>query len=130
MKHKKTWLWLALLVIVLAAGFYFLWQSHRPQGRAGEKEFTVEVIHKDGTRKSFARTSDQEMLGDAITDLVSGTEGQYGLYVTEVDGESADFDKDGSWWKLQVNGEDATSGADSLPIENGATYSWIYTTGE
>ena len=72
------------------------------------------------------------MLGDALQQegLIAGEEGQYGLFVTEVDGEKADFDQNGSWWMLEENGQQAAKGADKLPVEDGATYSWIYSAGE
>ena len=39
-----------------------------------------------------------------------------------VNGITLDYDKDGKYWAFYVDGEYATSGVDSTPITDGASY--------
>lgn len=91
-------------------------------------EFSVTVIHPDGSETEKSYTSDAEYLAEPLVEdgLIEGEEGEYGLYVTTVDGIRADYEKDGSWWKLLVNGEESQVGVSSCPIEAGAVYTWEY----
>lgn len=93
------------------------------------KEYLFEVIHKDGTATKKTLTTTETTLDQALLDagLIAGDQGEYGLFVTEVDGETADYSKDGGWWKFLVNGEESSVGVSSTNIENGSTYSFVYT---
>lgn len=93
-----------------------------------EKTFTVHVILPDGTERDYPYTSDAQMLVTPLREsgLISGDEGEFGLYVKTVDGVTADYDTDGSWWKLSVNGVESPVGASDCPIEEGAVYTWEY----
>ena len=57
-------------------------------------------------------------------DLIAGDESEYGLYVKTVNGVTADYDKDRTYWAFYVNGEYANTGVDSTPVEDGAVYSF------
>ncbi len=93
------------------------------------KEYLFEVTHKDGTTTKKTVTTTETTLDKALLDagLVAGDEGEYGLFVTEVDGETADYSTDGGWWKFLVNGEESSVGVSSTNVENGSTYSFVYT---
>lgn len=121
-------------LIAAGAVMYGLHQNSKPapESDGKEKSINVEIVHQNQEKKTIELKTDEAYLGDALekAGLIAGEEGQYGLYVTTVDGESADFDQDGSWWKLEENGQQAQTGADSLPVEEGATYTWIYTIGQ
>ena len=117
----------AALLLVLG----IVWKTHAPTSVQGEKHITVEVVHKDGSGKEFTYDTDAEYLGEVLATegLISGTEGEFGLFVDTVDGETADYSVDGGWWQLTHNGEAAQVGADSLPIQDGDTFGWVYTIG-
>lgn len=93
------------------------------------KEYLFEVTHKDGTTTKKTLTTTETTLDKALLDagLVAGDEGEYGLFVTEVDGEAADYSTDGGWWKFLVNGEESSVGVSTTNIENGSIYSFVYT---
>ena len=120
-----------LLFCLLAAVLGAIWWNTRPEPVSGEKHITVEVLHSGGSEARFAYDTDEEYLGDLLLEegLISGTEGPYGLYVETVDGETADYNVDGGWWKLVCNGEDSMVGVDNVVINNGDLYVWYYTTG-
>lgn len=119
------------LFLVLAAVLGVIWRTSRPEPASGDKHITVEVIHSDGSETQFTYDTGEEYLGTVLVNegLISGSESEYGLFVETVDGETADFNADGSWWKLRCNGEDSQVGVDSVVIHDGDLYAWIYTVG-
>lgn len=131
MNKKRYALISAAVFCVLAMLLFLIWNRYRPAAVEGEKSVTVEVIHADGSERSFSYRTDEEYLGALLEaeGLISGTASQYGLFVDTVDGETADYEKDGAWWKLSCNGEDAQTGADSLVLTDGSVYTWSYTVG-
>ena len=42
----------------------------------------------------------------------------YGLYIEKVNGLEADYNKDGAYWALYMNGEYAQNGIDTQPVRN------------
>lgn len=121
----------AAVFCALALVLLLVWQSRRAETAEGGKAVVVEVIHSDGTAVEFHYRTELEYLGELLTEegLISGTEGPYGLFVDTVDGETADYDRDGGWWRLTCGGEDAESGVDGVVLEDGGEYGWVYTTG-
>lgn len=92
-------------------------------------EITVEVVHADQSTKEFTYTTEAELLGDVLLaeGLVVGEETEYGLMITEVDGEQAIYEVDNAYWSLTINGEYAQTGVDTTPVEEGTTYALVYT---
>lgn len=99
-------------------------------GGGGEKRFTLQVTHGDGTGQTFQVTTQKETVGEALLDqeLIAGEAGPYGLYVTTVDGESADSAKE-QWWCLTKDGASVNTGVDSTQVEDGVTYEFTLTEG-
>lgn len=128
--NKKILLAVIALVVVAAVmvGVYF---ATRPEPVDGQKTITVTVVHKDGTSKDFTYKTQEEYLGPVLQSegLVEGEMSEYGLFITAVDGETADYNTDQSWWMLCVGEESATTGADAVVIEDGGLYKLIYTIG-
>lgn len=132
MNKKRLYSFLAagvFIALLLALGL--IWKQSAPAPVGGTKHITVEVVHKDGSSKEFTYHTDAEYLGDVLAaeGLISGAEGEFGLFVNTVDGETADYSVDGGWWQLTHNGETAQVGADTLPVQDGDTFSWVYTIG-
>ncbi len=117
---------LAVLALFLGA----LYMGFRPHGEAGNKEIGVMVVHKDLSEKYVSIQTDAAYLGEALTqeNLIVGEQGEYGLYVTEVDGERADESKQ-EWWYFTKGGETMMTGADTTPIEDGDQFEITFTTG-
>lgn len=129
-KNTKLIIAAAAIVAVLAilAG---VWYFTRPKTSEGSKSITVEVVHKDESTKTFTYKTDEEYLGKLLQDegLISGEDGDYGLYITEVDGEAAVYETDKAYWAFYQNGEYANQGIDLTPITDGDSYSLVYTVG-
>ena len=96
------------------------------QAQVVEKSFTFEVVDKDGNTETFTITTDKTTVGEALLEegLIAGEDGQYGLYVTEVNGIVADYDVDQTYWAFYVDGAYANSGVDTTDVADGATYSF------
>ena len=92
--------------------------------------FTVEVVHGDGTERSFSYTTDADKLGAFLEaeGLIEAEGVDDGMFNT-VDGEKADWNVNESWWNFQINGESAMVGIYDTTIEDGAVYKLIYTIG-
>ena len=98
---------------------------------SGEKSFTLVVTDLEGNDKTFDITTTKATLGEALVDegLIAGTDSEFGLMVNTVDGVTADWDTDGTYWAIYVDGQYATTGVDMIEITNGATYSFVLTKG-
>lgn len=92
----------------------------------GATQFTFTVVDKDGKETVFEINTDKTTVGDALLELelISGDDGDYGLYVKTVNGITADYDTDGTYWAFYINGEYAMSGVDKTDVEAGAEYSF------
>jgi len=90
----------------------------------GSVKITVIVVDVDGNETNFVVNTDKETVGDALLEqnLIEGEDGDYGLYVKTVNGITADYDTDQTYWAFYVNGEYASTGVDSTPVNEGDTY--------
>ncbi len=90
----------------------------------GATSFTLEIVDLDGNSVSATINTDEKKVGDALQTLgiIDGEIGSYGLYIKAINGITADYDKDGTYWAFYINGEYAMTGADMTKIEAGATY--------
>ena len=128
MKNKKSLFAILAIVVVVALllGVYF---TTRPSTTEGQKAFTVTVVHADGAAKDFSYETDKEYVGEVLMEdgLISGDQGDYGLYIKEVDGERAVYEEDNAYWSFYIGEEYATQGIDLTPVEDGAAYKLVYT---
>ena len=130
---KLAGLLLALtMIFTLAACAPVGQQDEQPSGAiengatigTGAKTFTVEVTDGEGKVTAFTVKSDAKTVGEALLALnvIAGDDGQYGLYVKTVNGITADYDKDQTWWGFYIDGVSASVGVDSTDIVDGSTY--------
>lgn len=94
----------------------------------GAKTFVTEIAVEDKTVKITVNT-DKDTVGVALLELnlIAGDESDYGLYVKKVNGITADYDIDKSYWAFYIDGEYAMTGVDSTQIEEGKVYKLEYT---
>ena len=90
----------------------------------GSVKFTFIVVDADGNETNFVVSTDKETVGDALLELnlIEGDDSEYGLYVKTVNGITADYDTDHTYWAFYVNGEYSNTGVDSTPVNEGDTY--------
>lgn len=90
----------------------------------GETVFTFEVTDQNNNFTQFEIHTNKTVVGEALEELglISGEEGQYGLYVKTVNGIPLDYEKDGLYWAFYENGEYAAAGVDKTTIDPGTIY--------
>ena len=128
MKNNKR-LALIIVLVVLVVTMVVIYGATRPDTATGEKSFTLEIVHGDGTTKQIECSTDLEYVGEALQadGVIEGEEGAYGLYVKNVNGITADYDVDQSYWAFYLGDDYAMSGVDSTQIEEGVLYRLVYT---
>lgn len=92
----------------------------------GNTKFDFSVVDKDGNETKFVVKTDKKTVGEALLDagLIEGEEGQYGLYVKKVNGITADYEIDGTYWGFFVNDAMAPAGVDMTEIKEGESYAF------
>ncbi len=92
----------------------------------GQSKFLFTVVDKDENETNFEIHTDKETVGEALLELelISGEDGEFGLYVKQVNGITADYDVDQTYWAFYVDGEYAMSGVDATNVEEGKTYAF------
>lgn len=90
----------------------------------GETEFLFTVTDKDGNSKNFTVKTDCETVGRALQEvkIIYGEMGDYGLFVTEVNGIVAIYDLDNTYWAFYEDGQYALAGVDKTAIVPGTSY--------
>ncbi|MGN0479348.1 MAG: DUF4430 domain-containing protein [Hominenteromicrobium sp.] len=120
---------LVLAAVVLAVLCLFAGCSGA-KSEAGGKAYTLTVVDAEGNETVHELTTDEEMLGAALLNegLIEGSESEYGLFVTKVDGIEADSANE-EWWCLTKGGEMVMTGVDSTPVEDGDAFEFTLTVG-
>ena len=93
--------------------------------------FKVVVTDLDGKETTFVYSSNAASVGEALVaeGLIEGHETEYGLYIDTVNGITADWDADQTYWAFYINGEYATTGIDGTEIVADTTYGLTLTKG-
>ena len=88
----------------------------------GKTKFDFSVFDLDGNETKFIVKTDKKTVGEALQDvgLIEGEEGEYGLYVKEVNGIP---ESDGAYWMVYVNGEMSPVGISQIEVKSGEAYS-------
>ncbi len=130
-KNSKT-IWIACAVLlVLIAAFALIWHFAAPKPVQGAKTLSIEVVDDKEETVNYEVHTDAEFLRQAMEETegltFEGTESEYGLMVETVNGLTADYDANGSYWAFYVDGEYCQFGIDSQPVNDGEAYSIVYT---
>ena len=88
------------------------------------------VTGADGESQTFdLEVTDGEKLSDALAEagIISADEAAAG-FVTTVNGETADWEKDSAWWCLtDASGEMTAVGVADIELHDGDSYAFTYT---
>ena len=116
---------LAMLFVLTACG------AKEEAPAADAVSFKVVVTDLDGKETTFEYSSNAASVGEALVaeGLIEGHETEYGLYIDTVNGITADWDADQTYWAFYINGEYATTGIDGTEIVADTTYSLTLTKG-
>lgn len=127
---KKGLLGIGVLAILVIA-FLAIYSVFGAKGVAGEKSITIEVINKAQESIVYEVSTDAEYLRGAMDEAegltYDGEEGPYGLTISAINGEVADFNVDSAYWSFYVNGEYCNYGIDAQPVMDGDEFQIVYT---
>ena len=140
MKKFSRFMRISVLILLCAATALFVLSCGKDEADANSAgtpadgssiTITVEVINSAGEHTDHTITTTASMLADALLEagFVEGPVEEYGLYITTVDGETADWNTDQAYWALSQNGEYLMTGASDTPIHDGDHYELTYTKG-
>lgn len=120
-----------ILSLVLCMALVLSLAACGAKKESGEKAFTFVVTDLEGNEETFNITTTKATLGEALLDegLIAGEDSEYGLMVYTVNGITADWDADQTYWALLIDGEYANTGVSQTNITAGSTYSFVLTKG-
>ena len=97
----------------------------------GAMAFDFSVVDLEGKETRFQIHTDETTVGAALMNLglIEGEEGPYGLYVKKVNGITAIYEEDGTYWAFYENGEYGLTGVDLTEIDPAVAYSFVQTKG-
>ena len=116
MKNKRNFFVSRVLPLVLIAVLALTVVSCGTPSETGDgtpKTFTFEAYDLDGTKLYGGEiTTTAATVAEALLEkeLVTGEDGQYGLYVKTVCGVTADYDVDATYWSFYIEEEYAMTG--------------------
>lgn len=121
----------AALLLLLIAALSFVYVTFREKAVSGSKAITIQVVDSAAKTESYSLKTDAEFLLQAMEEAegltFSGSEGPYGMMITEVNGERAVYEENGAYWSFTVNGEYCNYGASEQPVEDGDSFVIAYT---
>lgn len=116
-------------VIAILLGVYF---ANRQPTVSGSKTITVSVFDDESSTVSTITTTAEYLRGALDQEdsgiVIEGTESDYGLFVTTVNGVTAD-DSQQQWWCFTKGGEMLNTGVDTTPIADGDAFEITLTEG-
>lgn len=129
-KSKKPIITIAVILLVAVAAVLCVLFVIRPLLSSGEKTVTIDVVDAEGSVSSYEFETTDETLGELLVNegIAEGESSQYGLFITTVDGITADESKQ-EWWCITKAGEEMMTGADDTPLADGDQYELTLTTG-
>lgn len=92
----------------------------------GSTAFYFNVTDADGTVTKFLIKTDKKIVADALLELelMTAKPGNPGMYVTSVNGITADWETEMAYWAFYVGDAYATKGVDATEIVAGSTYAF------
>ena len=128
---KKIALGIGCLVALIAI-LAVVYSAFGAKPVAGSKDITIEVVNKAAESVIYELTTDAEFLQQAMDEAegltYEGTEGEYGMMISTVNGEVADYSVDGAYWSFFVNDEYCNYGIGTQPVVDGYAFKIVYTT--
>lgn len=114
--------------VALLAVVFFLFRQKPVEG---SKAITIEVVDDEQKNVIYDVKTDAEYLRQAMEEAegleFSGSESEYGMMVTTVNGVTADYNVNGAYWSFYVNGEYCNYGIETQPVLDGDAFRIVYT---
>ena len=89
----------------------------------GEKTFSFGVDCLNETALITVNT-DADTVGEALAalNIIAGEDSEWGLYVKTINGITADYETDGTYWAFYIDGEYAQTSVDMTAVNDGSVY--------
>ena len=114
-----------VLMLLMAVSMFTACQKDTVEGT---KNVTVTIVYKDATSDKLEFSTDAEYLADALVEQKVIEYAEDGYYTT-VNGVTADYNADKSWWCLTKDGTMTTEGLNTQVIADGDVFELTYTIG-
>ena len=123
-KSKKIVIACVALLVVLAVGLTCAWAFTKKDVQAGAKTVTIDIVHDETNTKTYTVETDAEFLVDALKSAVEveGEEGDFGLFIYAIDGDTADAAANEYWLFEYADGTQVETGVSMTPIADGEHY--------
>lgn len=121
---------LAVLLLLIAAVFTGCNQKNDASAGSSQSQtqtvsVTVEIVHESGNKTLNLKT-EKKYLADALVEAGVIEYSADGFYTT-VNGITADYSADGSWWCVTKGGAQTLVGMNELELADGDKYEITYT---
>lgn len=132
---KKILIPAGIVLVALIAVFAVISSVFREKPVEGAKSVTIEVVNKAQESTTYTLTTDAGYLRQVMEETEGltfiGTEDEKKhMMVDTVNGETADWSVDTSYWAFYVNGDYCNYGIDEQPVKDGDSFSIVYTVSE
>lgn len=115
------------VVVILAVVMVFVYLHFGQKTADGSKNVTVEVTSQSGEVTSYDVETDALYLVEVMAEIEELTFTLDDGMIMTVNGETADYNVNGAYWALYVNGEYGNYGADKQPVADGDVFGITYT---
>ena len=127
--------WGSCAAIAVLALLLVIYNLTRPVPMVGVKNITVDVVYENGVTDHYQLTTEEQFLLEALKTIpnftIEGTTSkEFGLMVTKINGKRADYQKDGAYWALLLDGEPCSYGVSQQAIKDGERYTFQYTSAD
>lgn len=132
-KSKGKLIALICALVVLVGAFIALWVVFGPKTTEGSKDVSLSVVGETGETTSYEAKTDALVLKELMDELeddgftYGGTDSEYGIMVDTINGVRADYTLDGAYWSFYVNDEYCNYGISEQPVNDGDSFSIVYT---
>lgn len=127
---KKVIIGVGTLVAVLAI-LLVIFNVFREKPVKGSKSITLKVLNEEKQTSEYQVQTDAEFLRQAMEEAegftFDGEMEEYGYTLYTINGETHNWNVDGSYWAVFVNDEYGKYGIDSQPVEDGDVFRFEYT---
>ena len=132
-KNKKGLIAGIIVLVVLVAAFLIAWKYLKPETSAGAKTVTINVVNSEGETKEYVVKTDAEYLRQVMDEAkgltYEGIEDATSFMIMTINGETADWSVNQSYWSFSVNGEYCNYGVNDQPVADGDVFTIEYTIG-
>lgn len=105
--------------------------NNKDISKTKKKNIVVTVVDDKKNKKEYKHSTDAEFLRQALEEIegitIEGDESDIGLYVKKVNGITADYNTEQSYWAFYIKDEYCKNGVDTQKVTDGDSFKIVYT---